>query len=85
MNDSLETLAGFLRHFNDEVEGRSPLNPPPPEAREALEALTHGSVSEAEQQDLLRRLRKEPGWVEFLASLMREHDPISSSPHPENP
>jgi len=72
MSDPLETIVRFLNQFGDVVEGRGPTTPPPPEIRAELEAMASGALNAEQRDDLVRRLRSEPGWVSFLASSMRQ-------------
>lgn len=71
MSDPLDILAGFLRRFHDEVEGRGEVDLPPPDVRNEMQALVAGQLDDDSRDHLVKRLRGEPGWVEYLAELMR--------------
>ncbi len=77
MSDSLDTIAGFLLRFRDEVEGRGPVDPPPPEMRAELEALAAGALDRERQLELVGQLRRQPSWVAYLAGIIRNRAPDS--------
>ncbi|MFT5470903.1 MAG: hypothetical protein ACI8UO_006035 [Verrucomicrobiales bacterium] len=73
MSDSLETIAGFLLRFQDEVGGRETPTPPPPEVMAEMRAMVEGALDEERRTLLAQKLRGEPVWVEFLAELVKNN------------
>ena len=67
MPNSFEILAGFLDRFGGEVEGRL-LEEPSPEIKLKLREFARGSLPEAQRDEVILLLRRNPHWVSLLAS-----------------
>ncbi|MCI0747653.1 MAG: hypothetical protein L0Y58_19790 [Verrucomicrobia subdivision 3 bacterium] len=67
MPNPFEILAGFLDRYSDDVEGRS-LEEPSSELKLKLQQLARGSLSEAQRDEVILILKRNPQWVSILAS-----------------
>jgi hypothetical protein len=79
MANTFEILAGFLDRFDEDVEGRE-LVELSDEARTKLHDFARGTLTPAEQAQLVELLNQNPRWVASLASevkAMRGQTPAS--------
>ena len=67
MANTFEILAGFLDHFDHEVEGREQLQVSDG-VRLKLREFAAGKLPSHEQDDLVQQLNRNPEWVASLAA-----------------
>ena len=76
MPNTFEILAGFLEHFDHEVQGREHA-PVSDNVRIKLREFAAGKLPPHEQDDLVQALNRNPDWV---ASLAAEVKALRASP-----
>ena len=76
MPNTFEILAGFLDHFDHDVQGREHLQVSE-NVRTKLREFAAGKLPPHEQDDLVQQLNRNPEWV---ASLAAEVKALRSSP-----
>jgi hypothetical protein len=66
MRNTFEILAGFLEHYECEVEGRA-LTEPPAEAQQRLRRLAGGALPKEEVPEVMSELYRNRDWIAWLA------------------